>query len=457
MTPAQWLKTPGLERTLLAKVSYLNNGNKTAYFSTHPFVSAATDSPAHTPFDDLVIDSPTFSRKMNGVNGSSTPSRSQVSLINNVFSKDLLVGNIFNGEVDFFIGDEEWDFSEFIHISAHVAERATTNKTDFTLETRDVSRQLDKEISDILCFGTCFNIEPDLEDAATYQYRVNFTQVNNITDVRDNGISVAFTKDNAQGTFTLNQPPVGRVTADVEGYKSITFAQTPGAIITALFTNFDTNNSAPNTTSLPAYPIGIYRKSGTTLREILDVICKSLNAYHYYTRDRQFVAAVMPTISGVASELLTLDDLDDEGVSIRKTIEPANKVIVNFAKNYTVQTDGLAGGVSAVNRALYSKEYQEIEAINTLPNYPDAEPVYIDTCLVNEVDAIALATSVAAMFSVKRTIYKIAALATPFLFELGQEIELNYYEYNFENGANGIVIGLEDNPINGEVTVELWQ
>ena len=61
------------------------------------------------------------------------------------------------------------------------------------------------------------------------------------------------------------------------------------------------------------------------------------------------------------------------------------------------------------------------------------------------------------MFSVKRTIYKIAALATPFLFELGQEIELNYYEYNFENGANGIVIGLEDNPINGEVTVELWQ
>ena len=61
------------------------------------------------------------------------------------------------------------------------------------------------------------------------------------------------------------------------------------------------------------------------------------------------------------------------------------------------------------------------------------------------------------MYSVKRTIYEVSALATPFLFELGQEIELTHWEYGFENGANGIVIGLDDNPIDGEVTVELWQ
>jgi hypothetical protein len=61
------------------------------------------------------------------------------------------------------------------------------------------------------------------------------------------------------------------------------------------------------------------------------------------------------------------------------------------------------------------------------------------------------------MFSVKRTVYEIAALATPFLFELGQEIELTHWEYGFEQGVNGIVIGLEDNPIEGEVRVELWK
>ena len=63
MTPEQWLKTPGLERALLVKVNYLHNGSKTAYFSTHPFVSSPTDSPAHTPFDDLVVSTPRFSRK----------------------------------------------------------------------------------------------------------------------------------------------------------------------------------------------------------------------------------------------------------------------------------------------------------------------------------------------------------------------------------------------------------
>ena len=231
---------------------------------------------------------------MNGVNGSSTPSRSEVSLINNQFSTGLLAGNVFNGNVDFFIGDDEWDFSSFVQISSHVAERITTSQDDLKLETRDVSRQLDKTIPNSiysagtaqgqsmpLCFGTCLNIEPVLENDASHLYRVNFTQVNDILQVRDNGIAVAFTKDNAQGTFTLNQAPVGRITADVQGYKSTTFAQTPGEIISALFAVFDTNNIVPNTNSLPAYHLGIYRKNETTMREVIDTICKSLNAYHY--------------------------------------------------------------------------------------------------------------------------------------------------------------------------------
>ncbi len=470
MSPEQWLKTPGLERTLLARVSYLNSGEKTENFSTHPFVSAANDTPAHTPFDDLVISAPKFSRKMNGFNGSSTPSRSEVSLISNDFSNVLLAGNVFNGKVDFFIGDDKWDFNSFVHISSHVAERITTSKGELKLETRDVSRQLDRPIpneiyssgtakgqSMPLCFGTCLNVEPVLEDAAAHIYRVNFTRVNDVIEVRDNGMAVAFTKNNELGVFTLNQAPVGRITADVQGYQSAVFSQTPGEIINALFDVFDTNNIVPNTASLPTYPLGIYRKTETTMREVLDTICKSLNAYHYYTRDRQFVAAVMPVISGTASELLTLEDVEADGVRIRKTIEPSNKIIVKFAKNNTVQVDGLAGGVSAEKRAIYSKKHQSVEATNSLPDYPDAKPIYIETCLVYEADANALATNIATMFSVKRTVYQIAALATPFLFELGQEIELTHWEYGFENGDNGIVIGLEDNPIDGEVTVELWQ
>jgi hypothetical protein len=470
MTPEQWLKTPGLERTLLTRVTYLQDGEKTDNFSTHPFVSSGSDTPAHTPFDDSIVSTPKFSRKMNGIIGSSTPSRSEISLINNAFSNNLLKGNVFNGKVDFFIGNNEWDFSSFVHISSHVSEGAIPSSGELKLETRDVSRQLDKSIpnqiystgiakgqSMPLCFGTCLNIEPVLENNTTHTYRVNFTKVNDITDVRDNGIPVTFTKDNDNGVFSLLAPPVGRITADVEGYKTDVFLQTPGEIINALFDVFDNNDIVPNTAGLPNYSLGIYRKKETTLREVIDTICKSTNAYHYYTRDRQFIAAVIPTISGSASDLLTLEDVEAEGVSIRKTIEPSNQVFVKFAKNYTVQTDGLAGGVSAENRAVFSKEYESVDAINTLPNFPDAKPIYIETCLVNEADSNALAFSIAAMFSEKRTVYQVAALATPFLFELGQEIELTYLEFGFEEGANGIVISLEDNPIDGEVVVELWQ
>jgi hypothetical protein len=76
---------------------------------------------------------------------------------------------------------------------------------------------------------------------------------------------------------------------------------------------------------------------------------------------------------------------------------------------------------------------------------------------VNEVDAVLVATDKAAIASVKRTVYEVNALAAPFAFDLGQEVELTYWDYGFENGKTAIVIALDDNPVDGEVTVELWR
>lgn len=470
MTPQQWLQTPSKQRTLLAKVSYLNNGLKTAYLSTAPFVSLPTDNPANQPFDDFIIEPPKFSRRMGIFSSKSSASFSALPLFAHALLTDLANANVYKQQVDYLIGDNEWPLADFIAIGSQLAERVMPSGDEITVEMRDPSIKLDKLIdtgtftsgantgkAKPLCIGDVFNIEPVLENVATHKYRVHYDSVNDITEVRDNGISVTYTKTNADGSFLLNQAPVGRITCDVQGAKPVTYLQYPGDVINWLLTTFVGEVNIADLSVLPNYTLGIYQREPNTVRATIDLICKSINGYHFYSRTAQFVAAIFANTTGITSVLLTLDDVEADGVRLRQSIEPANKVVVNYRQNFTPQSDGLAGGVSATNRDLFSKEYQTADADNVLPDYPEAQPININTCLVNGVDATSVATAKAAIASIKRNVYEVQALAAPFTFELGQEIKLTYWDFGFKNGQTGIVIALGDNPIDGEVTVELWR
>jgi len=470
MTPEQWLKKPNQERTLLAKVEYLNNGLKTEYLSTHPFQSLPTDTLANIPFNDFVIEPPNFSRRMGVFTGSSTATRSKLSLYAHDVLEKLSEGNVFNQKVQYLIGDDAWPLDNFIPIAEQLAESSVTTTDEITINMRDPSLKLDNQVDTgtflsgpnagkikPLCIGDVLNIEPVLENTATHTYCVNYIGVQDVSNVKDNGVSVSFSKDNANGLFTLNQAPTGRITCDVLGSKPNTFLQYPGEVLAWLLTTFANENNIADLSALPNYKIGLYRKEPKTLRPLIDFICRSILGYHFYTRLGQFNAAVMPIITNTPSALLTLDDVLESGVRKRKSFEPASKVIVNYRQNYTVQSDGLAGSVSAENRDLYGKEYQTIEVNNSLPDYPNAQPISVNTCLVNEADAQSLGNTKALFSSVKRTVYEINALGIPFTFELGQEVELTFYGFGFDNGRTGIITGLNDKPIDGEVTVELWR
>lgn len=470
MTPLQWLQSPSKQRTLLAQVSYLKDGLKTAYLSTAPFTSLPSDVPANIPFDDFIIETPRFSRRMGIFSGKSSASRSSLSLFAHPLLNDLENGNVFKQQVDYLIGDNEWPLSDFITIGSQLAESVVPSGDEISVEMRDPSLKLDKLIDTgtfltganagkpkPLCIGDVLNIEPVLEDAPTHKYCVNYIAVNAITEVRDNGVSVSFTPDLASGNFVLNQAPVGRITCNVQGVNPTTYLQYPGEVISWLLTTFVSETNIADLSVLPNYVIGIYQREPRTLRATIDHICNSINGYHFYSRTTQFIAKTFVSTTNIASDLLTLDDIEAEGVRVRQSIVPSSKILVNYRQNFTLQSDGLAGGVSASDRDLYSKEFQSTEIINTLPDYPEAQPLKFDTCLVNLADAVLVATDKATIASVKRTVYEVNALAAPFTFELGQEVELTYWDYGFENGQTGIVIALDDNPIDGEVTVELWR
>ncbi|OUR62062.1 hypothetical protein A9Q74_06330 [Colwellia sp. 39_35_sub15_T18] len=471
MTIQEWLESPSKQRTLLAKVEYLNNGAQTAYLSTAPFVSLPDDLPANIAFDDFILESPTFSKSMAIFSNGSTASRSALTLFADESLTPLFLGNVFKRQVTYLLGDEEWRLSDFVVIAKQLAERVTARNDEYSIELRDPSLKLDKVIdtgtfatgvnagkSKPICIGEVFNIEPMLEDAATHKYCVNYISVEDVVEVRDNGLAISINKNNADGSFTLNQAPVGRITCDVKGAKPATHIQYPGDVITWLLTTFvgETVDNIADLSALPLYKVGIYQREPRTVRTVIDTICKSIIGYHMYARNGQFVAKIMPAITGIPAHALTLDDIVEDGVSVRKTIEPASQVTINYKQNHTPQNDGLAGGVSAENRELFSQQYQTKTVVNNLVDYPDASPITRNTCLVDEVDAGAVAAKLAGMYSVKRIIHKVHGLAAPFLFDLGGEVIFYYWDFSLSAGRNAIIIGLEDNPVDGEVTVELW-
>jgi len=471
MTPNEWLKKLGVKRTLLAVITYLKDGVKQAHLSTAAFTSLPTDSPANTAFDDLVLETPRFSRRMGIFTGKTTASRSNISVFAHDVLSDLAAGNIYKQEVNYYLGDEDWPFADFIHIGKQLAERINPTTDTYDIEIRDPSLKLDAKIdtgtftsgpnqdkAQPLCIGDVFNIEPVLEDAATHRYRVNFIAVEDVYAVRDNGVPVSYTKDNANGRFTLNQSPAGRITCDVKGCKPTTWLRYPSEVLSWLLTTFvgEQAGNIADLSALPNYTIGKYEREPKKLRSIIDHICESINGYHYYSRVGVFNAGVMPVISGTSVSELDFDDVANEGVKPRKVIEPSSKVVVNYRHNYTIQNDGLAGIVSTSNRDLYGKAYQPAESTNNLPDYPDAEPKTIDSCLAYQADAQAVSNQIAAQSNQRRYVYQVEAFATPFLFDLADEIKLTYWDFGLINGKNGIVVGLDDNPIDGEVTVDLW-
>jgi len=470
MTPEQWLKDPRQERCLLAKINYLYGGVKQAYVGTHSYSSLPEDTPANQAFDELLMDTPSFSRRMGIFTGRTSAARSTLGLFAHSWLDDLLAGNVFDQAVELFIGDKDWPLSSFIQISEQLIERAVAQNDLIRIETRDSSLKLDKVIdtgtfstgankgkAKPLCVGDVFNIEPVLEDAATHRYRAHFDAVDDIPDVRDNGLSVSFTKDVANGSFNLSQAPTGKITCNVRGAKPSDYLQYPAEVISWLLTRFASETKIGDLSSLPTVKIGIYQREPKKVRGLIDLICASCNAYHYYSRLGQFNVGLMPELTNSFTKELTLDDIQENGLRIRKTIEPVSKVVVNYRQNHTEQSSALAGSIDAATRELFSNKYQSVEAVNDLPDYPNAQPITIDTCLVELTDAQALASSKALAASVKRTIYEVNAFGAPFLFELGDEINVTAWGYGFSSGKTAIVTALTDDPINGEVTLELWR
>jgi len=139
---------------------------------------------------------------------------------------------------------------------------------------------------------------------------------------------------------------------------------------------------------------------------------------------------------------------------------PSYRTIVRYDRNYTVQTSGLAADVRWDRRAEWAKEWHE--AIVTSPGVQTAyllsqEAVY-DSLLTDYADAAAEAARLQTLRSVRRDRYTFVSAmdAETVLLDLGNYVRVTHDRFLLSAGQVFVIMGIEPDPEEGEITFEVW-
>ncbi len=481
----EWLFRDNRRAVLVEAKAYSGGAEVTRYFSNHAFVSEPSDTPANQPYDDILISVPTFTSKLSELfTGRSIPDWGDLVLTNENGDRDAWLADGWDGRsLKMYLGDPSWPKADFrLILDGITADIASPQRDRVSLKIRDKSWMLNIPVQATLmggatanadqpqplCYGQCFNVEPVLETAATHTYRVHDGAINDITDVRDNGVSVAYTKDLANGRFTLNAAPSGRVTCDAQGAKpGGTYLTKCADIVQNLLTahsqlttaDIDAANFTAFNATCPQ-TLGLYVRDRQNMIDVIDQVVTSVGGFWTFSRAGLLQLGRLEATTGTAAIALTADDLRAKTLSIERRELPIATLRLGYQKNWTVQTDGLAGVVSEANRALYGAPYLVAKAANAglFTTYKLArQPEVRETLLALAADAATEATRLQALYDTIRTTYRAPGYVAPFTMSLGNEASLTHPRFGFAAGADAIVVGFVEEVTRSRVTASLWK
>lgn len=453
-----WLESLDQRRTVLLEVDYLNAGTLgTLYLSNRPFISDATDSPASTPYDDVILGGLTYSREMGGqVSGSLGLSVGSVTL---AASSEIVLASSFEfaGQaVRVYLGDQRWQRAHFQRVAVLTCEALEPiNRTEYALRFRTERLDLDEPLNlasftsgkntgalKPICFGVCRNVRPVQLDDAGLIWAVHDGEIAGVSEIRINGVKVTASVNLGAGTITLTAPPKGTLTADVTGGGGTSAKSILTSILSRLGFSVEGNQDIDleSLSRLPVSDIGLYSRAGMTYRQAFDAILRSFAGFWGFTRLNVFKVGRVARPTRNSIEWLTPDDIVLDGVTFDRRIRPASSISVKFARNYTLQD--VAGYDEAFSTS-------QIDNSGILSVFPDAEFKEVETLLSHSADAEAEAERRNVFFSSPLKTFIVRAFALPFAYEVGQVIRLSYPYFNMGDGVDAVIVALFDDPLKG--------
>lgn len=472
----------------------------TLYFSDEGFVTKPTDVPANTWFESRLESQPRLARAMfdkSGTYGATKNTPGAIELNNPDGGLDYLLTNYaFDGRAfTVRVGDKSQPYSAWPVVLLGVLDSVTAGDNTLSLVIRDRVASLTATLTrpkfagdniapngvegtkDDLkdqwkprVYGTVANVSAKFVNTSKLVYQVSDTNCT-VTTAYDNGVALTRGADYTsltdllatapaaaqfrcwQGHFRLGSTPAGQITADattatIGAGALLELVAKDGGILASEIVS-SALDVAVNTDA------GIWADGDVTPQTLLDRLANSLGCWYGFDRLNKFRYGRLDAPTGTPAAVFDWTDL--QALSVKVADTPTWRVVVKYARNYTVQAQP-AGGVSQARKAYLAEEYrqQATETAAVKTPWPSAQELTFETQLVTQAGATALANSLGALYSVLRLRVDVEiALADLGNLDLGSVVKINTSRFNLSARLLK-VIGMDAGVANESAKLTLW-
>jgi hypothetical protein len=337
-------------------------------------------------------------------------------------------------------------------------------------------------------WGAVLNMAPVLVNASKLTYQVNDGAVADVSAVYDRAASVTkganyatsallqaatpgagtYATCFAEGLFRLGTSPSGQITADVtEGANAA--ARTAGQILKrmAIATGLPAGEiNAADLAALDALNssvVGIVIDGDSTGQAAMDLVAASVGAWYGFDGLGMLRMGVLAAPTGTpVLELFEFDiGADIERRPARDNGIPAWRVVVNYARNWTVQNSDIAGVVMPARRSFLGLANRSANSANPAVKvkYLLSDELAVDTLLATAADAQTEADRLEALYGVRRDIFDVPVDArllqkSPLFFM--DAVRVTYSRFGLDAGKLFRVIGIRPELKDQKVTLSLW-
>ncbi|HYC64939.1 MAG TPA: hypothetical protein VEC14_09425, partial [Reyranellaceae bacterium] len=455
----------------------LSVGVRTLRYSGAPYTTAATDTPASTPYDHR-LQRLTVERRLDGggLLGGLARVFGELELLavdgglDSVASDYALSGR----PARFKMGPSTRPCADFGPVATLRMGLPWLSRDTLRIALEDYATRLNQPVqgtvyagtggleggTDLagrpkpLTYGYVSSVSAPLVDSARLIYQVHDGQVQGVPAVYDRGVSLTQGADYASfadllatspslgqyrvykpsGFIRLGSTPAGEVTFDVEGDASGGFVATPADILKRLLrrrlydTEIDFVSLAQLGADLP-YAAGLWiPPEAIALEEVIRAWAESLGGWAGFNRFGGLGAGIFTAPTGGAAFYLAERDLDAlDREALPAELSPVVwRVSVGYRRNYTVQTD-LAASVTEARRSFAANEYRWAVAEDTgvLSRYLGAQELVITGPYKDLASAQAEATRLLAFWNQPRALYRVVTGLTALRLDLGAVVSLD--------------------------------
>ena len=483
-----WLQADNKTRVVLVEAEAYSGGSVvTRYMSDCGFVSAATDTPANTAYDDIVLAVPSIRSVMaDALRGRSVVSYGDIEIDNSAGSRDTWLLDAWDGRpIRLYLGDAAWSKADFRLILNGVTQDIRSSDTaTVTLRLRDRQGLLDVPMQSTFVGGTgpavfqrlpigygqILYAAPVLIDAATREYQIHDGQIESIDAVYVDGTALTpgtgYTNNLAAGKFTLAVAAVGTITVDFKGSKTAGVYVNTASLIAqrivqerAGFTSGDIHAAAASDFAIDAPAVvGVYvTEDHRTVLSVLDELVGGVGGFYAVNRDGQLVLGQFKAPAGTAVLTLIDDDLELGGLELIRRDVPLKSVRLGYARYFTVVDTSAIAGLSAQARQRMAKEYLIKRATTGAVGHLlavdgdiERSPIALDAAATTE------AARQATLWGVLRRIFRLKVFTTTARVNLNDVVALSLSRYGLTSGTLARVVAMRDDVSGGTRELEVF-